>query len=133
MKKLSGIFESVLNEYVSEYGLKRIEDYLDELFKSLHIDIEFTDHFLKRINDPRNVDNIESEEIIDTFTRLYKKHGKGLTNYNKEAEAVIRNLNNDIHVPFVIRVDNKRNEIQLIGKTIMRKKHFSTTNRVYNV
>jgi len=131
--KLSHIFESVLNEYISGQGLKSIEDYLDELFKSLNIDIEFSAHFLDRINDPRNRKEIEAEEIIDTFSRLYKKHGQGLTHYSKEAEAVVVNLNNDINVPFVIRVDKKRNEIQLISKTIMRKRNFSTSNRIYKV
>ena len=131
--RLSNIFEFVLSESISNSGLKKIEDYLDDLFKSLHIDIEFSNHFLDRVNDPRNSEEIKPEEIVSTFTRLYKKHGRGLTNYNKEAEAVIRNLNNDINVPFVIRVDKNRNEIQLIGKTIMRKKNYSTTNRVYNV
>ena len=131
--KLSRIFESILNEYVTERGLKRVEDYLDELFRALKIDIEFSPHFLTRANDPRNKEEIEPEEIIDTFTRLYKKHGQGLTNYNKEAEAVVINLNNDINVPFVIRVDKKRDEIQLMSKTIMRKKGFSTSNRIFKV
>jgi len=131
--KLSIIFESVVNEYISNSGLKKIEDYLDDLFKSLNIDIEFSNHFLDRANDPRNGEEIEGEEVINTFSRLYKKHGQGLKNYNKEAEAVIIDLNNNINVPFVLRVDKSRNEIQLMSKTIMRKKNFSTTNRQFKV
>lgn len=131
--KLSSIFESMLDEYVSNSGLKKIEDYLDDLFKSLHIDIEFSSHFLDRVNDPRNTEEIEGEEIINTFSRLYKKHGQGLTHFSKEAEAVVTDLNNDINVPFVLRVDKSRNEIQLINKTIMRKKNFSTSNMQFKV
>ena len=131
--KLSNIFESVMNEYISNYGLKKIEDYLDDLFRSLNIDIEFSSHFLDRANDPRNGEEIEGDEVINTFSRLYKKHGQGLAKFNKESEAVVTDLNNDINVPFVLRIDKSRNEIQLINKTIMRKKNFSTSNRQFKV
>jgi len=131
--KLTNLYKEVLNEYVSEYGLKKIEQYLDDLFKSLHIDIEFSSHFLDRANDSRNGKEIESEEIINTFNRLYNKHGKGLTNFNKETEAVIMDLNNDINVPFVLTYDRNTKEFQLINKTIMRKKGFNTPNRKFKV
>lgn len=131
--KLSNIYENILNEFVSSYGLNKIEDYLDELFRALKIDIEFSSHFLDRINDPRNGKEIEGEEIINTFSRLYNKHGEGLTNYNKEVEAVITDLNNNINVPFVLRYDKVRKEIQLTSKTIMRKKNFRTSNRKFKV
>jgi hypothetical protein len=131
--KLSNIYETVINEYVSQHNLQKIEHYLDSVFKALNIDIEFSGHFLDRINDPRNGKEIESQEIINTFNRLYKKHGQGLTNYNKETEAVITDLNNNINIPFVLKYDKNSDEFQIMNKTIMRKKNFQSSNRKFKV
>lgn len=116
--------EESLTEYVSGRNLKKIEDYLDDLFRALNIDIEFSRHFLDRVNDPRNGKEIEPDEIINTFNRVYNKHGHRLVNYTKELEGVIADLNNDINVPFHLSFDKKTKQFELVSKTVMRKKGF---------
>lgn len=122
-----------INEYITKQKMKSIENYLDELFKEFSIDIEFSKHFLDRANDKRNGKQIEPNEIISTFNKLYQKHAKKISNYNSNIEAVIVNLNNDINVPFILKYDKNKNEYELISKTIMRKKEFKTSNNKLKV
>ena len=117
----------MLNEFVSNTDLMKVEAYLDKLFSSLNIDIEFTKHFYDRVNHPRNNDEITPQELIDTFNKLYKKHGTGLINY-KELEGVITDFNSDINVPFHLLYDKKTKTFELANKTIMRTKKFHLGN-----
>ena len=43
-----------LTERVSRSDLDQIEKYADKLFAAVGIDVEFTRHFLDRVNDERN-------------------------------------------------------------------------------
>ena len=56
---------SILNEVISQAELDSIESYLDDLFAAVGIDIEFTRHFLDRVNDARNRKQIAPHEIGD--------------------------------------------------------------------
>ena len=46
-----------------------------------------------------------------------------------DAEAVIRDMQTDINMPFVLAYDDRNKEIDLVAKTIMRKKDFKTSNK----
>ena len=43
-----------ISEDVSRSDLDQIERYADKLFAAVGIDVEFTRHFLDRVNDERN-------------------------------------------------------------------------------
>lgn len=43
-----------INESISSEQMTLVEDYADKLFGELGLDVEFSKHFRKRINDPRN-------------------------------------------------------------------------------
>ena len=43
------------------------------------------------------------------------------------AEAVIKDMKTDINVPFVLNL--RRGELELVAKTVMRKKNFKTPDR----
>jgi hypothetical protein len=47
-------FVQHLNEVVSKKDLDQVEKYADKLFAAVGIDVEFTRHFLERVNDERN-------------------------------------------------------------------------------
>ena len=47
-------FSQYIFERVSKSDLDQIEKYADKLFAAVGIDIEFTRHFLDRVNDARN-------------------------------------------------------------------------------
>jgi len=112
--------------------LDQVEAYADRLFSKLGIDVEFTRHFHDRLNDERNRKPITPAELIRLFREVYHKHGKRIAELPDEAEAVMKDMRTDINMPFVIDVNNK-GELELIGKTIMRKPNFRTSNQEFTV
>jgi hypothetical protein len=125
MYKLENI-HTFINERITVSDLKSIEKYADSLFKKVGIDVEFTKHFLDRVNDERNVKQITPAELEGIFRRTYKMHGKKIPLLGDDAEAVIRDMRSDINMPFVLDYDSKTQEFELIAKTVMRKKNFLT-------
>ena len=65
-----------MNEDVSRSDLDQIEKYADRLFAAVGIDVEFTRHFLDRVNDLRNTRQITSSELTRLFKQSFKKYGK---------------------------------------------------------
>ena len=107
--------------------LDTVEKYADNLYKSLGVDIAFTRHFLDRVNDTRNIKQITVAELIRLFKQSYKKYGKQIPKLGNDAQAVLNDIKTDINMPFVLKWDGK--ELELIAKTIMRKKDFKTSNK----
>jgi len=107
-----------------------VEKYADKLFGELGLDVEFSKHFKERLNDPRNVKPITAAELIGMFKRTYQKSGKKIADMPPNAEAVIKDMRTDINTPFVIEYDRKTGELDLVLKTIMRKKNFMSTNEI---
>ena len=65
-----------INEDITQTQLNQIETYADRLFKAVNIDINFTRHFIDRVNDKRNQKPINTAELTRLFKQTYKKHGK---------------------------------------------------------
>jgi hypothetical protein len=105
--------------------LDQVEKYADRIFASLGIDVEFTRHFLDRVNDKRNVKQITPAELTRLFKQSYKKYGKKIAQLGPDAEAVINDMKTDINMPFVLNL--KGGELELVAKTVMRKKDFKTS------
>ena len=110
---------------IKKTDLDQIERYADRLFASLGIDVEFTRHFLDRVNDKRNVKQITPAELTRLFKQSFKKYGKKIAQLGPDAEAVINDMKTDINMPFVLNL--KGGELELIAKTVMRKKDFKTS------
>ena len=117
---------------VSQSDLNQVEQYADKLFAKVGLDVEFTKHFLQRVNDTRNQKPITSAELIRLFRQEYQKHGLTIGELPAEAEAVMKDMETDINVPFKI-VLNKDGDLELIAKTIMRKQDFKTSNQTFDV
>lgn len=120
-----------ISENITKSDLNAIETYADNLFAKLGIDIEFTKHFLDRANDERNKKPISVAELIGMFKRLYKKHGKPLSKVDSDFDAVVKDFNSNINIPFAI--DVTRDGIDMYAKTVMRKKDFKTSTPVYSL
>ena len=121
-----------LTERVSKSDLDQIEKYADRLFAAVKIDVEFTKHFLDRVNDERNKKPINTAELIRLFRLTYKKYGKKIAKMNPDAEAVITDMETDVNMPFVLNLD-KDGMLDLVAKTVMRKKDFKTRNQKLRV
>jgi len=120
-----------INEEVSKVDLATVEKFADKIFAKVGIDVEFTKHFLDRVNDPRNGKEISVAELTRLFRQTYKKHGKKIAKMGDDAQAVLNDMQTDINLPFVLQWDGK--EFDLISKTIMRKKDFKTSNQKLKV
>jgi len=128
-KKFCNHTAIIIDEDVTQSQLNDIEKYADRLFKSVNIDVNFTRHFVDRVNDRRNEKPISTSELTRLFKQTYKKHGKKIPKMGDDAQAVIRDMRTDINMPFVLAYDDKNKELDLVAKTIMRKKNFKTPNQ----
>ena len=119
----------ILDEEVTQSQLNDIEKYADRLFKAVNVDVNFTRHFVDRVNDKRNQKPISTSELTRLFKQTYKKHGKKIPKMGDDAQAVIHDMQTDINMPFVLAYDDRNKELDLVAKTIMRKKNFKTPNQ----
>jgi hypothetical protein len=117
---------------ITKKQLDTIERFADKLWAKVGLDIEFTRHFLDRVNDARNKKQITGGEIQRLFKQSFRRHGKKISALGKGAEAVIKDMETDINMPFVLQLD-KNGEVDLIAKTVMRKKDFKTSNKKFTV
>jgi shikimate kinase len=110
--------------------LKAFEEFVDRLFKKFDIDFEFTKHFRERMSHGRNDPCIDMKELASMIQKIYKKYQKGEKSLNKfiDAEVVIKDLQSDLNMPVAIEYDRKNDQIEVIAKTIMRKRNFRTPN-----
>jgi len=111
---------------VTKSDLDQLERYADRLFGAVGIDVEFTRHFLDRVNDVRNRMQITTAELTRLFKQSYRKFGKVIRKLGPDAQAVLSDMKTDINMPFVLNL--KGGELELVAKTVMRKKDFKTSN-----
>ena len=121
------------NEAITSVDLAQLETFADKLFAKVGIDVEFTRHFLDRVNDSRNVKPITMAELTRLFKQEFKRYGKPIAQMGPGQEAVMKDLQTDINLPFALQYDKDNNELDLIAKTVMRKKDFKTPDREFPV
>jgi len=115
----------ILVEEITKKDLDQVEKYADKIFAKVGIDVEFTRHFMDRVNDARNKKPITTSELTRLFKQSFKKYGKKIAQLGPDAEAVINDMKTDVNMPFVLNL--KGQELELVAKTVMRKKDFKTS------
>jgi len=121
-------FKDSLNEDVSQQQIKDLEVFADRLLNKFDVDIEFTKHFADRMNDKRNDPGIKISELQQLFKKIAKSKAKGLKS-SPNAEVVLKDIQKDLNLPVAINYKRDRDEFEVVNKTIMRKKNFSTSNK----
>lgn len=116
------------NYEITQGMLDILEKHLDKLFSAVGIDIEFTRHFIDRVNDERNKKPITLKELGALFRDAYVKYGKKIAEMGPDAQAVIKDMRSDVNLPFILNWDERNHELDLIAKTVMRKKNFMTSD-----
>jgi len=119
-------FKEFITEDLSKADLDAVERMADKLFAKVGIDVEFTRHFLDRVNDARNKKPISSGELVRIFKLTYKKHGSKISKLGKNAEAILHDINSHVNIPFILKWDANNQEFDMISKTVMRKKDFKS-------
>ena len=125
-----------INEFdnkITPSDLEALETFADRIFGKVGIDVEFTRHFLDRVNDARNGTQITASELTRLFKQEYKKWGQPIAQMGPDQEAVMKDLATDINMPFALVWDKENEELDLIVKTVMRKKDFKTSNREFEI
>lgn len=119
-----------INEDISMSELQAVERFADSLWKKLGINVDFSRHFLERVNDERNGKPISAAELVRIFKKEYERYGKKIADAENH-EAVMKDLLTKINLPFVItdRYDHR----EMVAKTIMRKDNFLNSNPEYVV
>jgi len=121
------------DQEITQAQLDALETVLDRVFAQLGIDVEFTRHFLDRVNDERNRRQITIKELGLLFKKEFIKYGKPIAQLGPGAEAVMKDMETNINLPFALRWDANNNELDLIAKTVMRKPDFKTSNKTFTV
>ena len=70
------IINLTASKEITKSDLDQLERYADKLFAAVGIDVEFTRHFLDRVNDERNKKQITTAELTRLFKQSFKKYGK---------------------------------------------------------
>ena len=109
--------------------MKDFEKFVDRMFEKYKIDFNFTKHFGDRMNDARNAPKIKLKELADLIKKIYAKHGNPLKG-KAGAEVVVKDLQSDLNMPIAIEYDARNDQIDVVAKTIMRKKNFTTPNQI---
>lgn len=108
--------------------LKQVERYLDAVFSKLGMDVEFTRHFLDRLNDERNGKQITKKELVDLFTKEYVQYGKTIAKMGPDQEAVLTDLSSDVNTPIALKWNREKRTLEMVAKTVMRKSNFRPNN-----
>jgi iron-sulfur cluster repair protein YtfE (RIC family) len=119
-------FIQYLAEQVTQKQINDLEKFADRILKKFNIDVEFTKHFVDRVNDSRNDPEITISELQKLFKKIQKAHGEKLKK-SKGTEVVLKDLQSDLNLPVVVKFKN--GEFEVINKTIMRKKNFKTKDK----
>lgn len=117
-------------EIISPGELNHIERVAETLWKKLGIDIQFTTHFLDRVNDPRNKPSITVDELIKLFLKEYHEYGKTISDLGN-TQAVLQDTLSSVNIPFLMAKRGKQQK--LITKSVIRKSNFKTSNPVFKV
>jgi len=115
-------------EDVTQREINDLEKFADRILKKYGVDIEFTRHFVDRMNDTRNSPAIKVSELQKFFKKIQRNKATNIIN-NPDIEAVLKDMSTNLNLPVVIK--KKGNEFEVTNKTIMRKPNFSTTSKVF--
>ena len=117
-----------VDEAVSQSQLSDLEKFGDRILAKFGVDVSFTKHFADRMNDERNKPEIKIAELQALFKKIAKKKAVNIKKY-PNAEVVLKDIQKDLNLPIAIKVD-KDGTLDVVHKTIMRKKNFGTPDPV---
>ena len=116
------------NEDFTQKDVNDLEKFADRILAKYSIDVEFTRHFVDRLNDPRNSPAIKVSELQRFFKKIQRNKGRNILN-NPDTEAVLKDMSTNLNLPVVIKTKGD-DSFEVTNKTIMRKKDFRTTSKV---
>ncbi len=107
---------------------KKLDSYLDRLFSVIGADVTMSKHFKDRVFER----NIDVNEFVDAMKAFFAKYKFKITQLDNRAERLIKHIQTNLNIPFVIYVRNNGN-LDVMLKTIMKKQNFTSTTPAYIV
>jgi hypothetical protein len=122
-------------ELITFADIKELEREFDKRFDPFDIDFRFTRHFADRASDGRNIPCITLDELRALFNRIYmsRKQGRKIFSRWPDMEIVLKDVRDNINIPFAIEYDRRNDEFDVIAKTIMRKRNFKSSGPIIKV
>lgn len=126
------VVEGEVCPIITSAHMKEFEKIVDRLFDKFGIDFDFTRHFRERMSDGRNKPCIDIKELAAIIKKLYQQKvaKKNPFRKYKDSEAVIKDIQSDIHLPIAIEYNRKDDTLDIVAKTVMRKKNFRTPDPI---
>jgi hypothetical protein len=107
---------------ISQSEINNLERFADRILNKYGVDVEFTRHFVDRLNDARNNPSIKVAELQKFFKKIQKNKARNIIKQNDQTNAVLKDMETNLNLP--VKIIKKGNEFEVINKTIMRKTNF---------
>ena len=107
---------------ISQSEINNLERFADRILNKYGVDIEFTRHFVDRLNDARNNPSIKVAELQKFFKKIQKNKARNIIKQNDQTDAVLKDMETNLNLP--VKIIKRGNEFEVINKTIMRKPNF---------
>lgn len=129
--KVEEVYEAVecaaTDEPITRVQLTILEKYLSRVWSSLGLSIDLSGHFIDRVNDPRNGQQISVCEIQRLFNEVAAKYGHVFAKMgqtDRDIESVLTGAISNINIPVALKWNSRTRNFFLRPITIMRKKVF---------
>ena len=119
-----------LNEKISVVSVKKVEKYIGDLFSVLNVDVEYCNNFFAEINNKRDDNSVTNSELIRLFNTRFNAV---LKTFNEDVQKVVEEMSIDINVPFSLVWDQELEELNLMAKTITKKRGFKAIDQKLTV
>jgi len=111
-------------QFITWDDIHHVEKWAEKLFHQVGIDLEFGQHFFERVNDMRNKPRIMIGELQAMFAKIYQRYAGKIKFMKPGMEALFKDMATDINVPVIFKWNPVKRMIEMVSKTIMRKKNF---------
>ena len=121
-----------LFEELDQRDFRELEEFADDLFSELGLDIVFTKHFKDRVNDWRESKRpITYEELEKFFMHAYQSAGQALSRLPHNKEVVLRDSWSRLNSPVIMK--KRGRDRDLLMQTIMRQRNFDTPDEIISI
>ena len=116
-----------IDEKMMQKDVNDLEKFADRILKKYKVDVEFTKHFVDRLNDKRNSPEIKVAELQRFFKKIQRNKAQNIID-NPDTEIVLKDMSTNLNLP--VKIVTKGNSFEVTNKTIMRKDNFSSPNKI---
>ena len=111
INKMKKITKQRQNEDFTPKDVNDLEKFADRILAKYGIDVEFTRHFVDRLNDPRNSPEIKVSELQRFFKKIQRNKGRNIINNPDTKQVVLKDMSTNLNLPVVIKTKGNGFEV----------------------